>query len=205
MTEPSSELNPETAVTVGRIVAAHGVRGEMKVQPLTDFPKRFRRGAYLWLNGARTRVRSSRPVGRLFYIILEGVNDREAVDALRDAELQVPEAEPLVEDVFYQHDIVGLAVETADGEALGKVESIFSTGANDVYVVRGERGELLLPAVEDVVKEIDVAGGRLRVELLPGLEFIAPAAPRERRRRPQPSRRRRPAPAPEGNETPGTG
>ncbi len=165
-------MNPATAVSIGRILAPVGVRGEIKVRPLTDFPERFDPGALVWLDGYAIAVRSSRWQGRLVYLKLEGVDDRTAAEALRGKELQMPEAAPLEEDgVFYQHDIIGLSVHDLTGKILGEVSEILATGANDVYVVRGELGELLLPAVEDVVKEIDSAGGRMIVDLLPGLEF----------------------------------
>jgi 16S rRNA processing protein RimM len=182
-------LDPTTAVSIGRILAPHGVHGELKVELLTDFPERFERGARVWLRGQPTRIEASRPQGRSVLLKLEGIADRAAADAVRGEELLLPQPKPLPdEDVFYQHDIVGLAVETAAGEALGKVESIFSTGANDVFVVRGAQGELLLPAIEDVVKQIDLESGRVIVELLPGLEFTPTSKPPRRpvRRSPAP-------------------
>jgi len=190
---PEASFDPETAVTVGRIVASHGVRGELKVEPLTAFPERFARGSKLWLKGALVTVAASRPVARLVYVTLAGVDDRTKAEALKGESLLATAPQEIKDaDTYYQHDIVGLQVETEAGEALGKVESIFSTGSNDVYVVRGERGELLLPAIEDVVKQVDVAGGRLVVALLPGLEFqkSAPkaASPRPKRRAPAPKR-----------------
>lgn len=188
MTQPSPEIDPAKAVTVGRVLAPHGVRGELKVEPLTDFPERFKRGARLWLRGSPHRVEWSRTQGNLVYLKLEGVDTRTQAEGLRGEELRVPEAFALQgEDVYYQHDIVGLRVEDEGGEPLGRVESIFSTGANDVYIVRGEKGELLLPAVEDVVKAVDVPGRRIVVRLLPGLDFSKPLAgpttPRSRRKR----------------------
>ncbi len=176
-------MNPATAVSIGRIVAPVGVRGEIKVQPLTDFPERFDPGAIVWLDGDAVAVQSSRWQGRLVYLKLEGVDDRTAAEALRSKELQVPDAAPLEEEgVFYQHDIIGLSVHDLSGKILGEVSEILSTGANDVYVVRGELGELLVPAVEDVVKEIDSVGGRMIVDLLPGLEFRS-TTPKPRTRR----------------------
>ena len=90
-------------------------------------------------------------------------------------------ATELGEGVFYQHDIVGLQAVTTTGEALGRVTEVIATGSNDVYVITGDRGELLLPALEDVVHEIDLASGRIVVEGLEGLEFTRAAAPRPRR------------------------
>jgi 16S rRNA processing protein RimM len=85
--------------------------------------------------------------------------------------VQVPleEAAPLSEDEYYIYQIMGLEVWTSEGEHLGRVSDVLFTGANEVYVVEGERGEMLVPAIEDVVKEVDLEGGRLIVEPLEGM------------------------------------
>jgi 16S rRNA processing protein RimM len=170
-------------VTVGRIVSAHGVKGAVKVQPLSDFPARFKSGARLWLKGAPVRVRESRWQGRNLFLQLEGIDTRNDAEALAGEELLVPEAAPLNEEgVYYQHDILGMQVRDLEGEVLGEVTDIFSTGSNDVYVIRGERGELLLPALDDVVREVDIASKTMTVELMEGLEFHGgpkpPSAPK---------------------------
>jgi 16S rRNA processing protein RimM len=164
-------------VSIGRVSSAHGVHGEVKVQPLTDFPERFDAGQTFWLDGKQRVIERSRWQKGTVVLKVEGIETRDAVEALRGHELQVPEPEELPEDegIYYQHDIIGLKVEDTAGEALGRVTDVLSTGANDVYVVRGPKGEVLLPAVEDVVHEIDVPGGRMVVELLPGLEFTSTA------------------------------
>jgi len=153
----------------------HGVRGELKVQPLTDFPERFDPGESFWLDGAERTIERSRWQKGTVVLKVAGLDTRDQAEALRGHELQIAEPEDLPEDegVYYQHDIVGLKVEDTAGEALGRVTDVLGTGANDVFVVRGPRGEILLPAVEDVVREVDIAGGRLVVELLPGLEFTS--------------------------------
>ena len=190
MSDAPAGLNPETAVSIGLILAPVGLRGEIKVRPLTDFPERFEAGALVWLSGVAIEVERSRWQGRTVYLKLHGVDDRNAAEPLRDKELLVPELTPLEEEgVFYQHDITGLTVRDEAGRTLGKVAEILSTGANDVYVVRGELGELLLPAVEDVVKEIDTTGGLMIVDLLPGLEFRSTTSKPEARqtKKPKPS------------------
>lgn len=85
--------------------------------------------------------------------------------------MQIPleEAVPLSEDEYYIYQIVGLEVWTSEGGYLGRVLKVLFTGANEVYVVEGERGEILVPAIEDVVKEVDLGGGRLIVEPLEGM------------------------------------
>lgn len=186
--EPDPEpavFDRRLAVRVGIIIAPHGVRGEVRVQPLTDFPERFRRGSVLWLEGAPRRVEAGRWRGQDVYLKLEGVNSRTEAEALRGKELWAAAPKPIQEaGRYYCHDIIGLRAEDEAGAPLGRVAEVLETGANDVYVVRGELGELLLPAVEDVVREVDIAGGRLVVRLLPGLEFVGrKAAPRRRVRR----------------------
>ncbi len=175
MTEPLPEFDPETALAVGRVIALHGVHGEIKVEPLTDFAERFDPGRRVWVDGAPLTIVASRRQGKRVLLSLDGVDSRERAEALRGAELQAPpERRDLGEDRYYRHDVIGLSVVDADGEALGRVADILTTGANDVYVVRGERGEILLPAIDDVVKAVDLARGRIVVELMAGLEFERP-------------------------------
>jgi 16S rRNA processing protein RimM len=173
-------------VTVGRIGAPHGVRGEVRVDPLTDFPDRFAPNSRLYIDGSVVVVQTSRRRGSSVYLKFRGIDDRNAATELTGKELQVPQPREIAEpDVYYQHDVVGLEVQTERGDRLGRVEQIFSTGPNDVYVVRGERGELLLPAIDDVIKDVDLQNRRIVVELVDGLEFTAPAG------KARPNRRRR--------------
>jgi 16S rRNA processing protein RimM len=193
MTNPESELNPETAVTVGRVITAHGIRGELKVEPLSDFPQRFEAGSRLWLDGAPYTVERGRSQGRIVVLKLRGVDTRNQAEALYGKALLAPEATPIEdEDVYYLHDVLGARVQDKAGEALGELVDVFSTGSNDVYVVRGARGEILLPALDDVVLEVDVKGRRIVVEIPEGLEFAGPAPPK--RRRPPQQKKQKPAP-----------
>jgi 16S rRNA processing protein RimM len=176
------QLNPETAVTVGRITTAHGIRGEVKVEPLSDFPQRFQPGSTLWLDGAPHDVERGRPQGRSVIVKLSGVDTRTQAEALAGKALLAPEAARIEDEgVYYLHDVIGLRVEDTAGEALGRLAEVLSTGSNDVYVVRGDRGELLLPALDDVIREVDVPGGRILVDIPEGIEFAKPAPPRKRR------------------------
>lgn len=168
----------EAPVVVGRIVTAHGVRGEVKVEPLSDFPERFSRGSRLWLDGVERVVQSGRWQRSQVIVKLAGIESRNDAETLRGKDLTVPNIAELPpgEGVYYLHDIVGLRAVTRDGESLGEVYDVLSTGSNDVYVVRGERGELLLPALDDVVIEVDVPGGRIVLDVPEGIEFHAGAA-----------------------------
>ena len=165
-------------LTVGQIVGAHGVRGELRVDIMSDDPQRFARLKRVFLgpddeNPVACRVESTRLHGGQVLIKLEGCDDRTDALARRGTLLFVPleEAIPLAEGEFYEHEIVGLEAWTTDGEFLGKVVDILYTRANEVYVVQdqGTRREILLPAIEEVVQSIDLAAGRLVVRLMEGL------------------------------------
>ena len=163
-----------------------GLRGELAVTALTDFPKRFQPGAALWAAGVRYTVRRARPHRGALLLELDGIDSREQAAPLRGLLLEVPEHElaPLADGQYYRFQVLGMQVVDPAGRSLGCIEEVLDTGANDVYIVRSAEGELLLPAIDEVVKEIDVEGRRMVVELLEGLERRAPP-----RRRNQPSAR----------------
>lgn len=179
-------------VAVGVVLTSFGLRGEIKVEPLTDFPERFAPGERLWLAGTERRVERSRRQNRVVFLKLEGIESPEAIAPLRGCFLELPEAAraALEPGAYYQSDIIGLAVETTSGAPLGRVVEFLPTGANDVLVVRGEQGESLIPMIEDVVREVDVAGGRLVIEPVAGL-LSEPREPRPPRVPPEPRWRRR--------------
>lgn len=161
-------------LVIGEIVAAHGLRGEVRVQPLTDIPERFAELEQVWLSGARGARMEMRVLGAkshatksLVILRLAGVNDREAARRLVGNVLGIAQdqAGELPEDVFYEDDIIGLEVETTEGRDLGRITEIIRTGANDVYVTPA----CLIPAIGDVVRSIDVASGRMVIEAVPGL------------------------------------
>ncbi len=163
----------EAYMAVGRIVGAHGVRGEIKVKLLTDFPERFAPGSLLFLEeeGFQREVLSARPHKDMLLIKLSGLPDRTAVEPLRGKYLFIlrEEAMELDEDEYYEDELVGLVVETMEGDLLGELVEIIWTGANEVYVVQGPQGEVLIPAIAQVVQEVDLEEGVMRVSLLPGL------------------------------------
>lgn len=171
-------MNPsaQAPVTVGRIVAAHGTGGEVRVVPLTDFPQRFRPGARLTLALAQERrpvvIEGARPHrGGLLLLRLVGVTTRNEAQALRGATLEVDRSQrwPLPPDHYYAGDLVGLRVVTDTGESLGPVTEVIRTPANDVYRVQGPAGEILLPALKAVVCSIDLDAGRMVVRPPAGL------------------------------------
>ena len=166
-------------LAIGQVVGVHGVRGELKVGMLTQDGHQFGllEQVFVGLEGqepAAWPVEGYRLHKGHVLLKLSHCDDRNTAETLRGHLIQVPrdEAVPLDEGEYYEHQIVGLEVWTVAGEHLGEVVEILYTGANDVYVVRGPgpgRREILIPAIKEVVLEIDLASGRLVVELLEGL------------------------------------
>ncbi len=171
-TPPSPPEVSDGFVAVGWIRGPHGIRGELKVSTLTDFPERFEAGSDLWANGARYRVSGVRPHRGGLLVELEGIEVREQAEALSGALFEVPEQElaSLADGQHFRFQIIGMEVVDGEGHALGRVSDVLDTGANDVYIARNDEGDLLIPAIDSVVKEIDHEAGRIVVELLEGLE-----------------------------------
>ena len=155
------------------MLGAFGSRGEVRVQPLGRFPQRFRelRRVYLGESYQPAAVLHRRQHGDAIILRLDVSRSRDEARAIQGTYLYVPESEavPLPAGEYFVHQIVGLEVRTAGGETLGRVVEVLQTGSNDVYVVHGPRGEVLLPATKEVVKGVDLARGEMAVELLPGL------------------------------------
>jgi 16S rRNA processing protein RimM len=153
----------------------HGVRGEMRVVPETDFPERLAglREAYLILDGrpSPVRVEAVRRTADAVLVKIAGIAGPEDAAAWRGALLAVPRAAAaeLPEGRFFVFDVIGMAVATDSGEPLGVVEEVLRTPGNDVFVVRGPRGEILVPAIASVVLAVDTAARRIVVHPLPGL------------------------------------
>ncbi len=166
--------NKPRYLVIGEVVKPWGYRGDVKVKILTDFPKRLSKIKTVYL-GTETRavqVERARLHSGFALFKFEGYDTEQSVAKFRGQAIQIPieEAAPLGKGQYYHHQIIGLEAVTSEGEPLGRVEEILETGANDVYLVRRpDGGELLLPAIQDVIQEIDLENGRLVVTLLPGL------------------------------------
>ncbi|MBP7689455.1 MAG: 16S rRNA processing protein RimM [Thermoflexales bacterium] len=157
---------------VGRVLRAWGIRGDLKIQPMTDRPADFARltQVYVGVPPRRYEVQSFRPYQGNWLLHLMEVSTRTQAEALHDQPILIERVQRKLEaDEYLADQIIGLKVITLAGEALGTVAEILTTGANDVYVVQGERGEVLLPARSEVVRSIDLASATMTVELLPGL------------------------------------
>ncbi len=157
-------------IAIGKIVGTHGRLGMLKVLPLTDFPDRFFSMDSITLErGGEQRAYSVGEVKRHrkhILISLREVADMSAAEGLKGALIKIGRQEltPLPAGSYYIFDIVGLKVFTTGGELLGVVEDVIKTGANDVYVVdSGKKAPVLVPALRDVIMEVDVEGGRMVV------------------------------------------
>ncbi|NLA57288.1 MAG: 16S rRNA processing protein RimM [Firmicutes bacterium] len=165
-------------VVIGEITRPHGVQGAVKVLPHTDYPERFDSltEVYIGTDDAEPELMSFSLLGwqkgQLICRVGE-IDSRDAAEKLRGKLLLVPreDAVQLPEGYYYVFDLVGLAVHTEDGQYLGRLKEVLQPGANDVYVVEPAdgKGEILLPAIEDVVLDVDLREGRMLVRLLPGL------------------------------------
>src|SRR5699024_2316898 len=161
---------------VGKIINTHGLNGEVKVLQITDFAEVFDvdKSVYAELNGQITELvidgyRLHKQYHLLRFKGFDSIND---VEHLKGVELNIKEDQlpELGEREFYYHDIIGCHVHAVDGEKIGKIESILSPGANDVWVVKNEdRKEFLIPYIEDVVKEVDIDNKKVIIELMEGL------------------------------------
>lgn len=166
-------------IAVGRIKGPHGIKGEVKILSLTDFPSRFKPGLVLYISPPLGQlqwltIESIKPKAKDIIIKFENIDTREQAESLKGRliEVSVDELEDLPEGEYWQFQIIGLEVYTIDKVYLGRISDILQTGANDVYVVKpaeSEKEQILIPAVKQVVKKVDLEKGVLIVEPMPGL------------------------------------
>ena len=163
-------------ILVGRIARPHGIRGQVVVNPETDFvEERYTAGATLWTRSSRgeeqltiasARVQNGRPV-----IGFEGCATVEDAERLAGLELRVPEETltPLDAGTYYHHQLVGCEVATADGRRVGDVARVDGGSAGSLLVVNGARGEILIPLAADICVDIDIARRQIRIAPPDGL------------------------------------
>ena len=158
-------------IPIGRVVAPWGIRGEVKVEVLTDFPDRFSCGEILYLQGRAVTIKSSRYRGNTAILKLDTIDSRNSAELIRGASLEVPftELKPLPKGEYYRFQLIGLEVCSTEGKSLGKISNVMPTGSNDVYEVSTETGSFLIPAIDDVVKSIDLDKGRMTIQIIKGL------------------------------------
>ena len=162
---------------IGQIVNTYGIKGFLKVVPYTDDNKRFERlkTVYVDQKGKKLEIEIEeiKYSKNLVLLKLKGIDSIEEAEKYKNAILKIDRknAVELPENTYFMVDLLGLSVYTEEGENIGKVEDIFKTGSNDVYVVKDELGkQILLPAIESVIKQIDIKNGKIIVHLLEGLK-----------------------------------
>ncbi|WCK56836.1 ribosome maturation factor RimM [Aneurinibacillus sp. Ricciae_BoGa-3] len=165
--------------TVGKLVNTQGIRGEVRVVSETDFPEeRYRKGQVLYLFHPTLKeplpltIEDARQHKNFYILSFKGYHNINDVEKFKGGILKISEADrgTLEEGEFYFHDILGCEIVTEEGELLGTVKEILQPGANDVWVVkRGKESDVLIPYIEDVVKQIDISNKRIVIHLLPGL------------------------------------
>ncbi len=166
----------EERFQVGIITASHGVRGEAKIFPTTDDPKRFRRLKEVLLDagGKETllEIESVKFFKKFVILKFKGIDTPEEVQKLRQKSLYVTRenAVRLGRNEYFIADLMGLLVQNEDGEEIGVLREVLETGANDVYIIDLKDGrELLLPAIKECVLNVDVEAGQMRIHILDGL------------------------------------
>lgn len=168
--------NLDSWIEAGVIVRAHGLRGEVIADIFGDLAELFEQGLELRLTdgkGAESRatVRRARRHQNRFILELDGVDTCDRAEDLRSRVMWIARDRvgPLDSKRWFVQDILGVEVFTDEGERLGRLTEVMHMPANDVYVVRGDGHEILLPAIQDVIKDVDVAAGRMLVHLIEGL------------------------------------
>jgi 16S rRNA processing protein RimM len=163
-------------ITIGKAVKPFGVRGEIKVEPMTDFPGRFKDLGRVYLVSPAGKeivreVKSVRYVGEAPVLLFDGYDSPEKAKALNGWFIKVPEEEtlPLPEGQYYWYEIIGMDVLSEGGEKLGSIVEVFQTGSNDVYVMKHGRREVYLPATKEVIKQIDRETKRMVIHVMDGL------------------------------------
>jgi 16S rRNA processing protein RimM len=159
----------------GRIIKPYGFKGCVKVFSYLEANDVLQSLDEVFI-GKGTQVESYRLKGiqirgKFFFLEIEGIEDLEGVKSIVGCDVMIPadKLKDLAENEYYWRDIIGLDVMTEDGHFLGKIETIFPTGGNDVYVCTGGEREILLPAIADVIQNIDLEQRRVVVRLLEGL------------------------------------
>ena len=161
---------------VGQIVNTYGIKGQLKVKPFTDDMERFEELKTVYIckknEMKKVEIEDVKYNKQCVLLKVKGIEDLTEAEKYKGLFLKIDrkDAKKLPKDTYFIADILGLEVYTDEGELLGKVDDIFPTGANDVYVVKNELGkQILLPSIPEVLKEIDLEKGKVIVHLIEGL------------------------------------
>ena len=166
----------ETLMEIGQIVNTYGIKGFVKVQPFTDDISRFEDLKSIYLQtkqGLETfEIEEVKYHKHMVLLKLKGIDDINIAEKYRNCYLKIDrkDAVTLPEDTYFIVDLLDMEVVTDEGEILGKITDVYPTGSNDIYVVKNEEGkQILLPAIGQVVKQVDLPNKKMTVHLLEGL------------------------------------
>lgn len=166
----------EQFLQVGVITSTHGLKGEVKVYPTTDYPERFEELEEVLLDTGRSKlpltIQNVRYFKNLVILKFKGIDNINDIEKYKQCSLWVTRenATPLYEDEYYIADLIGCKVFLEDGSAFGELVQVMETGANDVYVINMTNGnEVLVPAIKDCILEVDVESKKMVIHLLDGL------------------------------------
>jgi len=172
----NNSIEKDGYVLIGKIVGVHGIKGTNKFKSYAESLSVFNPGRSILIRDNRNREASVelnwvKSHTKTPLISFKGVTDHDQAEALIGAQLFIPETElpELDEDTYYWFELIGIEVYTTEDEYLGRIASIFPTGSNDVYVVKDRKKEILVPALESVVVDIDLEHNCMRVDLPEGL------------------------------------
>jgi len=162
---------------IGEIISTHGIKGEVKVKQITDFIERFHIGETVYYKSNQDKllpliIDGFRTTNKGLLIQFKGYSSINDVEHLLGMNLYIKEEQltALEENEYYFHEIIGCNVKTTTGENLGIIDSILTPGANDVWVIKSRDGkEILIPYIEDVVKQVNIAEKEVTIELMEGL------------------------------------
>jgi len=151
-------MNGKSTFLLGVVVKAQGIKGEVKVKPYTDTPDVLCGLKHLILKNEKVNIQNVRADKTMAYIKITGIDDRDAAESLRGVEIYIEKenAPKLPANRYYIDDLIGCMVLDDSGEQLGRLTNVLQNGANDVYVIENEKGEILVPVLKSVIKEIEI-------------------------------------------------
>ncbi|MFC1921200.1 ribosome maturation factor RimM [Chloroflexota bacterium] len=158
-------------ITIGKILSSWGTEGKLRVLVTTDFPQRFDPSSEVYLHGQTAIIESVEWRKGQAIIKLDIVNNIEKADKLKGEliEIHSSQLQSLPDGQYYHFQLIGLEVRTNNEEVLGEITEIITMSSNDTYVVKGKRGEILIPAIEEVIKTVDLDKGYIVIEPIKGL------------------------------------
>jgi len=164
-------LSEPEFITIGKILAPWGIKGKLKVEVVTDFPQRFAPSSKIYIKRQAMTIDSTEWHKRKAIVKLNSVDSVEQAQRLKGQPVEIHHSQlkPLPEGQYYHFQLIGLEVWTTQGELLGNITEILTAASNDNYIVSSTKGNILIPAIEDVIKSVDLDKRRLVIEAIDGL------------------------------------